>query len=182
MYIFYTFICFSQNLLGPCETTTVREAHSDVSSLLKSAVDKALQSKTNTSIFFFVSLSDSHRRRIRPHWRAFSPEWGAARQEMRKLLSTSRRRSERIPRQTDASISSTASVSWMISPLWRKSRTTWALAVCRRPNCLLHSGLLWSLCCWPQLTRKSWMSLTWGNIQDPRRVFWGCYQWSKNPE
>lgn len=44
MYIFHTFVCFNQNLLEPQETTTVQEAPGDITNLLKSAVDKALQS------------------------------------------------------------------------------------------------------------------------------------------
>ncbi|XP_071347819.1 NLR family CARD domain-containing protein 3-like isoform X2 [Trachinotus anak] len=44
MYIFHSFTCFNQNWLDPQETTTVQEAPSEVTSLLKSAVDKALQS------------------------------------------------------------------------------------------------------------------------------------------
>uniref|UniRef100_A0A3B5BDK4 B30.2/SPRY domain-containing protein n=1 Tax=Stegastes partitus TaxID=144197 RepID=A0A3B5BDK4_9TELE len=43
MYIFHTFVCFSQNLLEPHETSTVQEASSEVTNLLKSAVDQALQ-------------------------------------------------------------------------------------------------------------------------------------------
>ncbi|XP_059190616.1 NLR family CARD domain-containing protein 3-like [Centropristis striata] len=44
IYVFHTFVCFNQNLLEPQEATAVREARSDATVLLKSAVDKALQS------------------------------------------------------------------------------------------------------------------------------------------
>ncbi|XP_047452492.1 NLR family CARD domain-containing protein 3-like isoform X1 [Mugil cephalus] len=44
MYIFHTFVCFNQNLLEPHETSAVETAPCEVTDLLKSAVDKALQS------------------------------------------------------------------------------------------------------------------------------------------
>lgn len=56
IYIFHTFTCFSKNLLGTEETTTVQEAHSDLTSLLQSAVDKALRSKTGELDLFLRFL------------------------------------------------------------------------------------------------------------------------------
>ncbi|KAM7002502.1 NLR family CARD domain-containing protein 3-like isoform 2-T2 [Tautogolabrus adspersus] len=44
MYVFHTFVCFNQNLLEPQETTTVPESPNEVTNLLQSAVDRALQS------------------------------------------------------------------------------------------------------------------------------------------
>lgn len=44
LHIFHTFTCLSQNLLEPEESTAVQPAVRDVTILLKSAVDKALQS------------------------------------------------------------------------------------------------------------------------------------------
>ncbi len=46
MYIYHSYTCFSKNLLEQQGPTTVQEAPGEVTSLLKSAVDKALQSKT----------------------------------------------------------------------------------------------------------------------------------------
>ncbi|XP_034540817.1 NLR family CARD domain-containing protein 3-like [Notolabrus celidotus] len=43
-YVFHTFVCLNQNLLKPQETTTDQESPRDVTSLLQSAVDRALQS------------------------------------------------------------------------------------------------------------------------------------------
>ncbi|XP_022611758.1 NLR family CARD domain-containing protein 3-like isoform X2 [Seriola dumerili] len=62
MYIFYSFICFNQNLLEPEETISVQEAPSEVTSLLKSAVDRALQSENgHLDLFlrFLLGLSQS---------------------------------------------------------------------------------------------------------------------------
>lgn len=62
MYIFHTFICFNQNLLEPQETTTVQEAPSEVTNLLKSAVDVALQSENgHLDLFlrFLLGLSQT---------------------------------------------------------------------------------------------------------------------------
>ncbi|XP_060892017.1 NLR family CARD domain-containing protein 3-like [Labrus mixtus] len=44
VYVFHTFVCFDQNLLEPQETTTVPESPNEVTNLLQSAVDRALQS------------------------------------------------------------------------------------------------------------------------------------------
>ncbi|XP_034540819.1 NACHT, LRR and PYD domains-containing protein 3-like [Notolabrus celidotus] len=43
-YVFHTFVCLNQNLLKPQDTTTDQESPRDVTSLLQSAVDRALQS------------------------------------------------------------------------------------------------------------------------------------------
>ncbi|XP_070687252.1 NLR family CARD domain-containing protein 3-like [Pempheris klunzingeri] len=62
MYIFHTFICFSQNLLEPKEATTVQTAPSTVTDLLRSAVDKALQSENgHLDLFlrFLLGLSQA---------------------------------------------------------------------------------------------------------------------------
>ncbi|XP_023254887.1 NLR family CARD domain-containing protein 3-like [Seriola lalandi dorsalis] len=62
MYIFHSFICFNQNLLEPEETISVKEAPSEVTSLLKSAVDKALQSENgHLDLFlrFLLGLSQT---------------------------------------------------------------------------------------------------------------------------
>lgn len=62
MYILDTFICFNQNLLEPQETTTVQEAPSKVTNLLKSAVDVALQSENgHLDLFlrFLLGLSQT---------------------------------------------------------------------------------------------------------------------------
>lgn len=53
VYIFHSFICFNQNLLEPKETTTIQEAPTEVTDLLKCAVDKALQS-TNGHLDLFL--------------------------------------------------------------------------------------------------------------------------------
>ncbi|XP_070763734.1 NLR family CARD domain-containing protein 3-like [Enoplosus armatus] len=62
MYILHTFICFNQNLLEPQETATVQEAPSEVTNLLQSAVDKALQSQNgHLDLFlrFLLGLSQT---------------------------------------------------------------------------------------------------------------------------
>ncbi|XP_054475477.1 NLR family CARD domain-containing protein 3-like [Anoplopoma fimbria] len=62
MYIFHSFICFNQNLLDPQETATVQEAPSEATNLLKSAVDKALQSENgHLDLFlrFLLGLSQT---------------------------------------------------------------------------------------------------------------------------
>ncbi len=56
MYIFHTFTCFSQNLLEPQETTTVQEVPSEVTDVLKSAVDKALQNENGRLDLFLRFL------------------------------------------------------------------------------------------------------------------------------
>ncbi|XP_029379569.1 NACHT, LRR and PYD domains-containing protein 14-like isoform X2 [Echeneis naucrates] len=62
MYIYHSFIRFNQNLLEPEESTADSEAPSEVTSLLKSAVDKALQSNNgNLDLFlrFLLGLSQT---------------------------------------------------------------------------------------------------------------------------
>ncbi|XP_040895153.1 NLR family CARD domain-containing protein 3-like [Toxotes jaculatrix] len=62
VYIFHSFICFNQNLMEPQETTTIQEAPSEVTNLLKSAVDKALQSENgHLDLFlrFLLGLSQT---------------------------------------------------------------------------------------------------------------------------
>lgn len=62
MYIFHTFTCFNQNLLEPQETPTVQEAPSEATDVLKSAVDKALQSENgHLDLFlrFLLGLSQT---------------------------------------------------------------------------------------------------------------------------
>uniref|UniRef100_A0A3Q3JBZ2 B30.2/SPRY domain-containing protein n=1 Tax=Monopterus albus TaxID=43700 RepID=A0A3Q3JBZ2_MONAL len=56
MYVFHTFTRFSQNLLEQQETTAVKQAASDITSLLKSAVDKALQSNNGQLDLFLRFL------------------------------------------------------------------------------------------------------------------------------
>ncbi|XP_074489878.1 NLR family CARD domain-containing protein 3-like isoform X2 [Sebastes fasciatus] len=63
MYVLHTFICFGQNLLEPQEATTVQEAASEATNLLKSAVDKALQSENgHLDLFlrFLLGLSQTN--------------------------------------------------------------------------------------------------------------------------
>ncbi|XP_029290631.1 LOW QUALITY PROTEIN: NLR family CARD domain-containing protein 3-like [Cottoperca gobio] len=67
MYIFHTFVCFNQNLLDPQDTATVQEAPSDATDLLKSAVDKALQSDNgHLDLFlrFLLGLSQTSNQRL----------------------------------------------------------------------------------------------------------------------
>ncbi|XP_041651237.1 NLR family CARD domain-containing protein 3-like [Cheilinus undulatus] len=62
MYAFHRFVCFNQNLLDPQEPTTVQESPSEVTSLLQSAVDKALQSNNgHLDLFlrFLLGLSQT---------------------------------------------------------------------------------------------------------------------------
>ncbi|XP_049929976.1 NLR family CARD domain-containing protein 3-like [Epinephelus moara] len=62
IYIFHRFICFNQNVLERGEATTVQEAPSNVSNLLKSAVDQALQSENgHLDLFlrFLLGLSQT---------------------------------------------------------------------------------------------------------------------------
>ncbi|CAK6954508.1 NLR family CARD domain-containing protein 3-like [Scomber scombrus] len=62
MYILHTFICCKQNLLEPQDTNTTQEAPSGVTSLLRSAVDKALQSENgHLDLFlrFLLGLSQT---------------------------------------------------------------------------------------------------------------------------
>lgn len=62
MYVFHTFIRFNQNLLEPQETTAAREAPREATNLLKSAVDKALQSQNgHLDLFlrFLLGLSQT---------------------------------------------------------------------------------------------------------------------------
>ncbi|XP_041651240.1 NLR family CARD domain-containing protein 3-like [Cheilinus undulatus] len=62
MYAFHTFVCFNQNLLEPQVTTTVQESPSKVTSLLQSAVDRALQSNNgHLDLFlrFLLGLSQT---------------------------------------------------------------------------------------------------------------------------
>lgn len=62
VYVFHTFICYSQNLLEPQETIAAQEAPSDITSLLRSAVDKAMQSENgHLDLFlrFLLGLSQT---------------------------------------------------------------------------------------------------------------------------
>ncbi|XP_010773410.1 protein NLRC3-like isoform X1 [Notothenia coriiceps] len=62
MFIFHRFICFNQNLLEPHKTIIDHEAPSEATSLLKSAVDKALRSENgHLDLFlrFLLGLSQT---------------------------------------------------------------------------------------------------------------------------
>lgn len=62
MHVLHTFICNNQNLLEPQQTITTQEAPSDITSLLSSAVDKALQSENgHLDLFlrFLLGLSQT---------------------------------------------------------------------------------------------------------------------------
>ncbi|XP_078112703.1 NLR family CARD domain-containing protein 3-like isoform X2 [Sander vitreus] len=67
VYVFHTFVRFNQNLLEPQESSAAQEAPSDTTNLLKSAVDKALQSENgHLDLFlrFLLGLSQTSNRRL----------------------------------------------------------------------------------------------------------------------
>ncbi|CAJ1055955.1 NLR family CARD domain-containing protein 3-like [Xyrichtys novacula] len=62
MYVFHTFVCFKQNLLKPKETASDQESSSEVTGLLQSAVDRALESNNgHLDLFlrFLLGLSQT---------------------------------------------------------------------------------------------------------------------------
>lgn len=62
MYVFHTFLCFGQNLLEPQERTTVQHVPGEVTNLLKSAVDRALErndGRLDLFLRFLIGLSQT---------------------------------------------------------------------------------------------------------------------------